>query len=151
MTSRALLQSLFYPSELYSLVKFKLSVSDPTANHTQPAPVSQSDPNYDVYTREMCYYYLNLTSRSFARVIQELDSELRHAVCLFYLILRGLDTVEDDMSLALPRKVEVLREFHQCLENRGWTFTENGPGEKDAALLKGFDVVIHEFLNLDKK
>ena len=151
MTTRALLQSMFHPSELYSLFKFKLSVADPTANFTKPDPVSPSDPNYDAYTRTMCYYFLNLTSRSFARVIQELDSELRHAVCLFYLILRGLDTVEDDMSLPLARKVDVLKKFHVYLKQEGWTFTENGPTEKDAVLLKGFDVVIHEFLNLDIK
>lgn len=33
------------------------------------------------------------TSRSFAMVIQELGDELRDAVCIFYLVLRALDTV----------------------------------------------------------
>ncbi len=150
-TKRAILQSLLYPSELLALVKFKLSVSDPTANLVKPATVAVDDPKYSEFTRAKCYYFLNLTSRSFARVIQELDPELRHAICLFYLILRGLDTVEDDMTLPLARKVKVLKEFHKYLCIPGWTFTENGPAEKDGVLLREFDVVIHEFLALDEK
>ncbi|KAI8848271.1 isoprenoid synthase domain-containing protein [Chytridium lagenaria] len=96
----------------------------------------------------MCYYFLNKTSRSFARVIQELDPELRHPVCIFYLVLRGLDTVEDDMTLDLPRKLEVLRSFDKIIYTKGWTFNENGPNEKDRILLVDFDVVIEEFLAL---
>ncbi len=36
-------------------------------------------------------------SRSFAVVIQQLPQELQDPVCIFYLVLRGLDSVEDDM------------------------------------------------------
>ena len=45
-----------------------------------------------------CYDVLNKVSRSFAIVIQQLDEELRDAVCVFYLVLRALDTIEDDMA-----------------------------------------------------
>jgi farnesyl-diphosphate farnesyltransferase len=41
----------------------------------------------------ICYDFLKKTSRSFSVVIQNLGPELRDAVCLFYLILRGLDTI----------------------------------------------------------
>ena len=44
-----------------------------------------------------CYDMLNKVSRSFAIVIQQLPHELQDAVCIFYLVLRALDTVEDDM------------------------------------------------------
>jgi farnesyl-diphosphate farnesyltransferase len=44
-----------------------------------------------------------------------LGSELRDAVCLFYLVLRALDTVEDDMSFDAAEKAEVLRQFHEKL------------------------------------
>lgn len=50
-----------------------------------------------------CYEKLNKVSRSFALVIQQLaqpeqkSTELRDAVCIFYLVLRALDTIEDDM------------------------------------------------------
>uniref|UniRef100_A0A7N0TWL7 Squalene synthase n=1 Tax=Kalanchoe fedtschenkoi TaxID=63787 RepID=A0A7N0TWL7_KALFE len=47
-----------------------------------------------------CYTMLHKVSRSFAFVIQQLGPELRDAVCIFYLVLRVLDTVEDNTSIA---------------------------------------------------
>jgi len=95
-----------------------------------------------------CYELLNLTSRSFAMVIQHLDDELRPAICLFYLVLRGLDTIEDDMTIPNEKKIPLLHKFDGFLKTPGWTFTESGPNEKDAPLLVQFDVVIHEYLKL---
>jgi farnesyl-diphosphate farnesyltransferase len=144
----ALVASLTHPSEIAAMLKYKLFVSDAATKYKSlknvPAP---TDPSY---SRAKSYYYLNLTSRSFARVIQELHSELSHPVCIFYLVLRGLDTVEDDMSLPLERKLEVLRSFHQIIYQKGWNFHESGPNEKDAVLLKEFNVVIDEFLKLNE-
>lgn len=37
-------------------------------------------------------------SRSFAAVIQQLPKSLVLDILVFYLVLRGLDTVEDDMA-----------------------------------------------------
>jgi farnesyl-diphosphate farnesyltransferase len=65
----------------------------------------------------------------------------RNGICLFYLILRGLDTVEDDMTLDLEVKCKILRDFHTYLSQRGWCFTGSGPNEKDRHLLVGFSVV----------
>lgn len=78
-------------------------------------------------------------------VIQELNPELLVPVALFYLILRGLDTIEDDMTLSLEKKEPILRDFHNIVKQKGWTFNENGPNEKDRELLVHFDVVIEEF------
>jgi farnesyl-diphosphate farnesyltransferase len=75
---------------------------------------------------------------------------------LFYLILRGLDTVEDDMTIPIEKKDKMLREFHTYLDTPGWNFTESkepygtgitvdGPNEADRQLLVEFDVVIKEF------
>ncbi|KAJ3406898.1 bifunctional farnesyl-diphosphate farnesyltransferase/squalene synthase [Chytridiales sp. JEL 0842] len=142
----ALIASLAHPSEIAAMLKYKLTVSDATTQYKKPSSLPlKSSP---IYSRAKCYYFLNLTSRSFARVIQELHSELSHPVCVFYLVLRGLDTVEDDMTLDLDRKLEVLRSFHQLIYKKGWTFSENGPNEKDRVLLEEFDVVIEEFLKL---
>ncbi|KAJ3044112.1 bifunctional farnesyl-diphosphate farnesyltransferase/squalene synthase [Rhizophlyctis rosea] len=135
-------------SEVLALLRFKFLVKDRTEYKTLESVPPESSPEYN---RAMCYFFLNFTSRSFARVIQELDVELRHPVCLFYLILRGLDTVEDDMTLKLERKVEVLRSFWQILDKKGWKFSENGPEEKDRVLLERFDVVIEEFALLKPK
>lgn len=86
-----------------------------------------------------------MTSRSFSLVIQELHPELLLPVTLFYLILRGLDTIEDDMTIPLDRKIPLLRNFQDILEKENWNFNENGPSEKDRELLVHFDVVIAEF------
>lgn len=86
-----------------------------------------------------------MTSRSFSSVIQELNPELLVPVALFYLILRALDTIEDDMTIPLETKEPLLRNFQNILEKDGWTFNGNGPNEKDRDLCVHFDVVITEF------
>lgn len=92
-----------------------------------------------------CYELLNLTSRSFAAVIQELHPELRDTVMLFYIILRGLDTIEDDTTLSNETKIPLLRGFKEILKKSNWTFHENGPNEKDRIVLEEFDKVLREF------
>lgn len=66
-----------------------------------------------------------MTSRSFAAVIKELEGELCRVICLFYLVLRGLDTIEDDMTLDPERKCKLLEEFYLKLSEPGWTFTDS--------------------------
>ncbi|CAG8758767.1 13891_t:CDS:2, partial [Funneliformis caledonium] len=72
-------------------------------------------------------------------------------VCIFYLVLRGLDTIEDDMSIPITKKEPLLRNFHEIIYKKGWTFNESGPDEKDRQLLVEFSIIIEEFLNLEKK
>ncbi|CAO3647087.1 unnamed protein product [Cunninghamella echinulata] len=52
------------------------------------------------------------------------------------------------MTLNLDRKVELLRSFDTIIYQKGWTFNENGPNEKDRDLLVHFDIIIESFLNL---
>jgi farnesyl-diphosphate farnesyltransferase len=111
-------------------------------------PVHERDESKDSENIKRCFYFLTLTSRSFAAVIMELHPELLVPVALFYLILRGLDTIEDDMTIPLEKKEPLLRGFDDILEIDGWTFTENGPNEKDRQLLVEFNVVIEEFKKL---
>jgi farnesyl-diphosphate farnesyltransferase len=66
-------------------------------------------------------------------------------VVVFYLILRGLDTVEDDMTIPLETKEPLLRTFHTIIDKEGWNFNGNGPNEKDRELLVQFENVIEEF------
>lgn len=101
-------------------------------------------------TKELrrCYELLDMTSRSFSAVIKELEGDLRACIAIFYLVLRGLDTVEDDMTLDVKFKVEELRSFHERLRQPGWTFDKSGPNEKDRQLLVEFDIVITEFERL---
>ena len=43
---------------------------------------------------------------------------MRDAVCIFYLVLRALDTVEDDMAIDVSVKVPLLRVFHEKIYDR---------------------------------
>ncbi|KAI8898489.1 isoprenoid synthase domain-containing protein [Globomyces pollinis-pini] len=136
----ALFQSILYPSELKALISYKL-------NQVKPSITIPNKNN----SNDMLYYFLNKTSRSFAAVIQTLHPELRNATCVFYLVLRALDTIEDDMTIPLPRKTELLHSFHELTMKDGWNFHENGPDEKDALLLKDYQIVIKELKALDPK
>ena len=61
-----------------------------------------------------------LRACSFAIVIQQLPPQLRDAVCVFYLVLRALDTVEDDMAVPQEIKIPLLRAFHEkCYDRCG--------------------------------
>lgn len=66
---------------------------------------------------QFCYTMLNRVSRSFSIVIQMLPESLRDPICVFYLTLRALDTVEDDMALPNERKLPLLHTFHDKLRD----------------------------------
>ena len=113
-------------------------------------PVHRRDPKTETPTEKACFHYLDLTSRSFAAVIKELNPELLMPICLFYLVLRALDTIEDDMTIDIKEKEPLLRNFKQFMETDGWTFDKNGPDEKDRELLVHFDEVIPELKKVKK-
>ena len=135
-------KSVFYyathMSELRAMIQWK----------TWHEPVHERDESKECESLKECFRFLNLTSRSFAAVIQELHPELLVPVCLFYLILRGLDTIEDDMTIDIAVKEPLLREFDQHIENETWTFDGNASREKDRELLVKFDVVAKEFVKI---
>ena len=89
-----------------------------------------------------------MTSRSFAAVIKELEGDLcravrrapwlprlRAQVAIFYLVLRGLDTIEDDMTLDHDLKVAELRGFYKRLEQPGWNFTQSACSPAGSTLI----------------
>ncbi|XP_053314614.1 squalene synthase-like isoform X2 [Spea bombifrons] len=132
------LRSLGHPEEIYNLFRFKMGGCRAVMPKLDRDSMSDS--------LQTCYRYLNETSRSFAAVIQALDGELRHAVCIFYLVLRALDTVEDDMTINLESKVPMLHNFHTYLYDPEWKFTESK--EKDRQVLEDFPTISLEFRNL---
>ncbi|XP_025051485.1 squalene synthase-like isoform X2 [Alligator sinensis] len=95
-----------------------------------------------------CYRYLEQTGWSFGAAMQAMDSELRHAACIYFLVLRALDTIEDDMSISLETKIPMLREFHTYLHQPGWRYTESKA--KDKQVLEDFPTISLEFRNLAK-
>lgn len=108
-------------------------------------PVHTRDQKSECPTLKKSFYFLEMTSRSFSSVIQELNPELLVPVALFYLVLRGLDTIEDDMTIPIEVKEPLLRNFQNIIDQDGWTFDKNGPNEKDRQLLVEFDNIITEF------
>lgn len=70
------------------------------------------------YTDEnikFCDDMLGKVSRSFAAVIRQLPEGLCVEILIFYLVLRGLDTIEDDMEAFVGRekaKLDHLRSFY---------------------------------------
>ncbi|MED6162021.1 squalene synthetase-like protein [Stylosanthes scabra] len=78
---------LKHPDDLYPLLKLKMAAR-------QAEKQIPPEPHWG-----LCYTMLHKVSRSFALVIQQLGTDLRNAVCIFYLVLRALDTVEDDTSI----------------------------------------------------
>ena len=150
---------LFHPNQLRSIVQWYVILYPPAAALLVVAlltphrkvwhdPVHHRDPSKESETLQECFRFLNLTSRSFASVIQELNHELLVPIALFYIVLRGLDTIEDDMTIPLDKKVPLLRNFHNTMEQDGWQFHESK--EKDRELLEKFDVVVTELKQLKK-
>ncbi|XP_028350045.1 squalene synthase isoform X2 [Physeter macrocephalus] len=122
---------LGHPEEFYNLLRFQMGGRQKVIPKMDQDSLSSS--------LKTCYKYLNQTSRSFAAVIQALDGEMRHAVCIFYLVLRALDTLEDDMTISVERKVPLLHNFHSYLYEPDWRFTESK--EKDRQVLEDFPTV----------
>ncbi|GEQ68676.1 hypothetical protein JCM33374_g2344 [Metschnikowia sp. JCM 33374] len=133
-----LLQLLSHPTEFLAVVQF-------FGFKTSLFPLDLSSAPQTLQT---CYQYLDITSRSFSAVIKELHPELRDAIMIFYLVLRALDTVEDDMSIDPKIKVPLLRTFHEKLNSKDWTFDGNAPTERDRVVLTGFDNILAEFHKL---
>ncbi|CAG8471880.1 12116_t:CDS:2 [Ambispora leptoticha] len=143
--AKALIDSAFHPTEVIALLQYNFNRSSSSSILTNTKKIASWSKS-----KIRCYEFLNMTSRSFAAVIQELNDELRDAVCLFYLVLRGLDTIEDDMTIPIEKKVSILRSWEEIIVTDGWNFTENGPNEKDRQLLVEYPVVIEELKNLNK-
>ncbi|KAI6096894.1 squalene synthase [Pisolithus croceorrhizus] len=132
---------LTHPSEFRTLVQFYLyheQKRDITAKQEHPTS------GWDRSSMRRCWEFLDMTSRSFAAVIKELEGDLARTICVYYLVLRGLDTIEDDMTIPDEIKQPILRSFHEKTVTPGWTFSDNGPNEKDRQLLIQYDIVVEE-------
>jgi len=97
-----------------------------------------------------CFHILTKVSRSFSAVIFQLTPELRDPICIFYLVLRGLDTIEDDMSIPVDKKLKLLKDFANHLEEPGWNSKEGygAANPHEMKLLEEFDKVIEVYSQL---
>ncbi|CAM9464178.1 unnamed protein product [Sphacelaria rigidula] len=107
--------------------------------------VDRSDPDV-----AFCDDMLCKVSRSFAAVIQQLPKILVLDVLVFYLVLRGLDTVEDDMTAFKDAqvKIDLLTNFHEtALVDKNWKLEGVGNGD-ERKLLERFHSVTGVFQSL---
>ncbi|KAJ7093059.1 farnesyl-diphosphate farnesyltransferase [Mycena epipterygia] len=136
-----LLMLVAHPMEFRTLLQYHIY------HHQQrdiTAKEEHSTSGWDRESMRRCWDFLDMTSRSFSTVVKQLDGDLARVVCLFYLVLRGLDTIEDDMTLPTSVKLPLLRNFHIHTLTPGFAFTDSGPDEKDRQLLVEYPVVVEE-------
>ena len=137
-------KSILKPEEMAALLKLKFGGNKIIGQHKNANIIKDSNLAY-------CYNTLDKVSRSFAAVIRQLPDEIRDVVCLFYLILRALDSIEDDMDLAQDTKINLLREFYTKNFEQGWKLSDVGDKEEYRDLLANYEKVIEAFLALDVK
>nr|UNT45701.1 squalene synthase 2 [Atractylodes lancea] len=127
---------LQHPDDFYPLLKLTMAAK-------QAEKQIPTEPHWG-----FCYSMLHKVSRSFSLVIQQLGTELRDAVCIFYLVLRALDTVEDDTSIDTMIKVPILMDFHRHIYDPDWHFA---CGTKEYKILMDqFHHVSTAFLELNE-
>ena len=105
---------------------------------------------YDKESITYCYDTLEKVSRSFAMVIQQLPENIRDSICIFYLILRGLDSIEDDMQnfQKLSEKVNLLDNFHKILDKTSYSLKGIGDKKQYQELLENFTKVLNVYHSL---
>lgn len=111
----------------------------------KPSSIRLTELSNSMDDRAFCYEALKKVSRSFAVVIQQLPEELRDPVCLFYLILRGLDTVEDDMGIPQEEKEQILLSFADRMNKEAFVLENIGDTEDYRDLMLHFDRIIRQF------
>ncbi|KAF8020231.1 hypothetical protein BT93_G0820 [Corymbia citriodora subsp. variegata] len=128
---------LKHPNELYPLLKLKMEARNAEKKIPQ-------QPHW-----RFCYSMLRKFSKTFAFVIEQLPTKLRDSVCILYLVLRALDTVEDDTGISIDVKVPILKAFHQHVSDKEWHYS---CGTKECKVLMiQFHHVSVAFLELGKR
>lgn len=100
-----------------------------------------------------CDEILVKVSRSFAAVIRQLPPTMLVDVLIFYLVLRALDTIEDDMQAykSQDEKINYLLSFHKtALCDPTWSMDGVGEGDEQK-LLQNFPKVHSIFAALSEQ
>lgn len=134
----------YRPAEIVALLRYKRK-----ADAAQTIMTQSLDPHWEYAYKALCN-----VSRSFALVIMELRTELRHPVCVFYLVLRALDTIEDDTSVDATLRKHLCTKFYTFLDDRmhkqPWLSHSFGDGpEKE--LLSQFATVLNCYHSLEQR
>ncbi|CAF4144175.1 unnamed protein product [Adineta steineri] len=140
-----LILSIIHPTEIISIFKIKYSLYNKKVSKSELNQLAISLNDID-----FCYATLNKVSRSFSVVIEQLPECLKDSVCIFYLVLRGLDSIEDDMNYPDEKKIVLLRNFHKKLLINNWSIENIGDTKDYKILLENFFKIIHVFKTLDE-
>lgn len=138
-----LYKSALRPIEIKALLKLKIK-----GNAYAPPSEPLEDLAQQMDDKAFCYAALGKVSRSFSAVIQQLPEELKDAVCIFYLVLRALDTIEDDMSLSLEKKEPLLLDFYKHSQDESFSLTGIGDNKDYMILLENYPKVFRTFNGL---
>ncbi|CAF1077076.1 unnamed protein product [Brachionus calyciflorus] len=109
------------------------------------------NPNNFDESLEYCYKKLEKVSRSFTVVINQLNPVIRDEICIFYLVLRALDTIEDDPNLDLDNKLKLLKNFHNNIGNEFYEHDNIGDEPDYIELMRNYRHVAKIFNKLDSK
>lgn len=123
---------------------FAKSKSTPKANGQphQQSLGSQEDVETDL---AFCFDMLASVSRSFSAVIRQLPDGMKESVCLFYLVLRALDTVEDDMDFPEENKIPLLQSFYTKCNDESFSLIGVGDTPEYRRLLENYPKVVRAF------
>ena len=140
-----LYKSALRPIEIKALLKLKIkgSAYAPSKEPLEKLALQLDD-------RDFCYAALGKVSRSFSVVIQQLPEELKDAVCVFYLVLRALDTIEDDMNLSIEKKEPLLLNFYNHSQDETFSITGIGDNRDYMVLLENYPKVYRMFSGLNE-
>jgi farnesyl-diphosphate farnesyltransferase len=130
-----LIASMNHPEEIRAMLKLKFN------GQFQYSSIPKNGEIALLTNRDFSYKVLNRVSRSFAAVIQELPTEVQDAVCAFYLVLRGLDSVEDDMNLPIQKRLKMLESFYEDMMNNEIDYTGIGDTADYRLLMAHFSKV----------
>jgi farnesyl-diphosphate farnesyltransferase len=137
------------PDEVVALVRYKHK-SRKAASEQERALKLRASESQQAADWRFCYDYLQRVSRSFALVIMELDSRLRDPACIFYLVLRALDTIEDDTSVDATLRMRLCRELYTHLGDPTYKLHDIGQAD-ERTLLEQLPKVFICFRELDSE
>jgi farnesyl-diphosphate farnesyltransferase len=128
-------------SKLSQLVRLDEVMSAITLLYIKPLKSNLSHPSiaatHDEEALKFCDEILGKVSRSFAAVIRQLPPQLLVEVMVFYLVLRALDTVEDDMEAFENNETKIahLLRFHEtALGDPRWCMDRVGEADEKRLL-----------------
>ncbi|KAL5791022.1 hypothetical protein ACOSQ2_005910 [Xanthoceras sorbifolium] len=132
----SLREILKYPEELYYLVKLKMALRG-AEKHIPSQP-------HWAFCYTMVYKFLRN-----ALIFQQFETKIKDAVCVFYLVLRVLDTIEDDTGIPSEVKVPMLIDFYRHLNDINWHYS-CGTRNLDKIVVDEFHHVSTAFMELEK-